>query len=374
MKKIREYIEMLPDRTKVISCLLLSLLLGVLDYITGDISIDVFYFLPIAFATWFIGQRAGLFTSILCGAELFITDQFVAAGNISFVSVRSWNALIEVCFLLLTGYLISKVRTEVEQTRRTSLELDVANRELEAFNYTVAHDLRKPLTVINGYCQAIRELCGDKLEVKCKEYLQEIYDGTWRMNQLIDALLNFSRVGQVELRREKVDLSAMAHEVAAELELAEPGRRVTFLIPDGVGTDGDAALLRMVLDNLLGNAWKYTGVREKAVIEFGKTEANGKPVYFVRDNGVGFDNADADKLFMAFQRLPGTEEYRGFGIGLATVERIIRRHGGNVWAEGETGKGATFYFALGVTDPSDKTSSGHRKSRAAVNNREDKRR
>jgi PAS domain S-box-containing protein len=225
-------------------------------------------------------------------------------------------------------------------------ELEAANRELEAFNYTVAHDLRKPLTVVNGYCQALGELCGDTLDEACKGYLREAYDGTWRMNRLIDALLNFSRLAHVEPQRETVDLSAMAHEVAAELKLAEPGRRATFRIADGIRVDGDASLLRVVLDNLLGNAWKYTGIRDEGLIEFGTTEVDGIPAHFVRDNGAGFDMADADKLFTPFQRLPGAEECRGFGIGLATVERIIRRHGGRVWAEGEPGKGACFYFNL----------------------------
>jgi PAS domain S-box-containing protein len=225
-------------------------------------------------------------------------------------------------------------------------DLEDANRELETFNYTVAHDLRKPLTAINGYCQLIRELCGDNLTEACKDYLREAYDGTWRMNRLIDALLSFSRVGHVEPRREIVDLSAIAHEVAAVLQLSEPERRVTFIIADVVSADGDAALLRVVLDNLLGNAWKYTGMREEAAIEFGVTEVKGDPAYFVRDNGAGFDKEDAAKLFIPFQRLHGSEQFKGFGIGLATVERIIRRHGGRVWAEGAPGNGATFYFTL----------------------------
>ena len=224
-------------------------------------------------------------------------------------------------------------------------ELEAANIELEAFNYTVSHDLRKPLTVINGYCQMVKELCGDKLDEQCNGFIREIYEGTLRMNRLIDTLLGFSRVTRVELRRETIDLSAMAKAVAAELQLAEPERRVTFRIAEGITGDGDAGLLRVVLDNLIGNAWKYTGKREEAVIEFGVTEVEGKPACFVRDNGPGFDMAVADKLFMPFQRLPGTD-VEGHGIGLATVERIVRRHGGRVWAESEPGKGATFYFTL----------------------------
>jgi len=239
---------------------------------------------------------------------------------------------------------IERLNTDLAER---AAELEGANRELEAFNYTVAHDLRQPLNVISSYCQVIKELCGDKLDEACNSYLQETYDGTLRMNRLIEALLNFSRLAHGEMRRETVDLSAMAHEVTEESERAEPGRRVTFLIANGISAYGDKALLRVVLDNLLGNAWKYTGIRQEAVIEFGMTEVDGMAAYFVRDNGAGFDMTDADNLFTPFRRLPGSEESRGFGIGLATVERIVRRHGGRVWAEGEAGKGATFYFTLG---------------------------
>jgi PAS domain S-box-containing protein len=225
-------------------------------------------------------------------------------------------------------------------------ELALANQELEAFNYSVAHDLRRPLTVVSGYCQVVKELCGNQFDEHCKEYLQQAYNGTLRMNRLIDALLKFSHLGHVELHREMVDLSTIAQVVAAEHKLAEPGRQVEFRIADGLSAYGDLNLLRVVLDNLFGNAWKYTGKRELAVIEFGVIEIEGEPAWFVRDNGEGFNMADAEKLFIPFQRLPGAAEFKGFGIGLATVERIIRRHGGKIWAEGEPGKGSTFYFTL----------------------------
>ncbi len=220
--------------------------------------------------------------------------------------------------------------------RKRAAELQYANMELEAFNYTIAHDLRKPLAVVNGYCQTIRELCGDKLDEQCKEFLQKAYDGTLRMNRLIEALLNFSRMASCEIKPETVDFSAMAREI----------RRVTFAIAEGVSVNGDPSLLRVVLENLIGNAWKYTSMREDALIEFGVTDINGRPACFVRDNGPGFDMANAGKLFLPFQRLPGAEEFRGFGIGLATVERIIRRHSGRIWAGSEPGKGATFWFTL----------------------------
>jgi PAS domain S-box-containing protein len=227
-------------------------------------------------------------------------------------------------------------------------ELESANRDLEGFNYTVAHDLRQPLNVINGYCQAIEMRCGDKLQQECAEFVRGAYDATLRMNGLIEALLNFSRLGRIEPKRAPVDLSGLAGVAAAELRLSEPVRRVDFRIAAGVQVEGDAELLRVVLDNLLGNAFKYTRSREEAVIEFGATLREGSQVCFVRDNGTGFDMAHGAQLFVPFQRLPGSEEFRGFGVGLATVERIIRRHGGSVWAEGEPGRGATFFFTLGA--------------------------
>ena len=238
------------------------------------------------------------------------------------------------------------LRESEERFHATAVELEAVNKELEAFNYTVAHDLRQPLNIINGYCQAIEKLCGEQLDEECKGYLQEAYNGTLRMNRLIDALLNFSRMGRVEPRRETVDLSMLAHEAAKALRLNEPERRVDFSIPDGIVANGDASLLRVVLDNLLGNAYKYTDMRERGVIEFGVDNVGGVQTYFVRDNGAGFDMADADKLFTPFQRLAGVEKQKGFGIGLATVERIIQRHGGRVWAEGKPDQGACIYFTL----------------------------
>ena len=238
-----------------------------------------------------------------------------------------------------------KIETLNTELSARAAELEAVNREMEAFNYTVAHDLRKPLTVINGYSQAIRELCSDKLDEQSADFLREIYNGTLRMNQLIDALLNFSCLAHCEIHRETVNLSEIAKAVALELKIAEPDRRVTFRIAEGITVSGDENLLRVVLENLLGNAWKYTRSLEEAIIEFGMTDIDGKPSCYVRDNGTGFDMTNAEKLFLPFQRLPGTD-VQGHGIGLATVERIVKRHGGNVRAEGEPGKGATFFFTL----------------------------
>ena len=239
----------------------------------------------------------------------------------------------------------SKLETLLSELSARAFELEAANIEMEAFNFMVAHDLRNPLNTISGYSQVIQQLCGKKLDDECNGYVQEIFETTHRMDRLIGTLLKFSNSLRAEMRHDPVDLSGMAWEVSAALESMEPERKVTFRIADGVNVNGDANLLRIVLDNLIGNAWKYSGNREGTVIEFGVKEIEGKSACFIRDNGPGFNMAKADKLFIPFQRI-NESSVKGHGIGLAMVERIIRRHGGRVWAEGEPGKGATFYFTL----------------------------
>lgn len=227
-----------------------------------------------------------------------------------------------------------------------AVELEIVNREQKTFNYSVSHDLRKPLTIITGYSQLIQELCGNNLSVDCKDYLQEIYDGAMQMNELIDALLNLSSATSCKLNRETVNLSEIAHDVGTELAMIEPGRRVMFRVADGIAVNGDARLMRIIMENLIGNAWKYTANQEEATIEFGVADIEGKETFFIKDNGTGFDMAHMEKLFTPFERLPGVDKFKGHGIGLSTVERIVRRHGGRIWAEGEPGKGATFWFIL----------------------------
>ena len=194
-------------------------------------------------------------------------------------------------------------------------------------------------------------MCANSLDEKFKGYIREMYEGTLRMNRLIDTLLNFSSVKRVKIRREKIDLSKMAEEVALGLKSSEPERRVLIRIAKGIVVCGDTSLLRVVLDNLIGNAWKYTCNREGAVIECGVTKVEERPACYIRDNGNGFDMAHAENLFIPFQRLPGAEEIRGHGVGLATAERIIKCHGGKAWAVGEPDKGATFYFTLSGDSP-----------------------
>jgi PAS domain S-box-containing protein len=226
-------------------------------------------------------------------------------------------------------------------------ELTAANKELEAFSYSVSHDLRAPLRGIDGFSQALMDRYGDQLEDKAKHYLTRIRAGTQRMGELIDDLLTLSRVTRSEMRRQEVDLSAIAAEIASELKFREPDRDVEFVIAPGLVVNGDIQLLRVVLENLLNNAWKFTSARIQTKIEFDAIlRADSKIAYFVGDNGAGFDMAYSNKLFGAFQRLHSTSQFPGTGVGLATVQRIIHRHGGQVWAEGAVEKGATFYFTL----------------------------
>jgi PAS domain S-box-containing protein len=230
----------------------------------------------------------------------------------------------------------------LERTR----QLEVSNQELESFSYSVSHDLRAPLRSIDGFSQLLLEECGGQLDTTARKYLQRVRANTQRMGHLIDDLLLLSRVTRRSLSRSKVELSGIAAAVAADLQENEPERRVEFHCQRGIWVQGDEKLLRVVLENLLGNAWKYTRKEAHPVIEFGVERQDGVDCHFVRDNGVGFDMNYHHKLFGAFQRLHSMEEFPGTGIGLATVQRIIHRHGGRVWANGRPGAGATFYFTL----------------------------
>jgi signal transduction histidine kinase len=242
---------------------------------------------------------------------------------------------------------LQKAHDELEQrVQERTTELDNINKELEAFSYSVSHDLRAPLRAIDGFSQALLEDFSEKLDSSGQDHLQRVRLAAQRMSGLIDDLLNLSRVTRSEIRRENLDLSAVVRTVAEELQRGAPGRNVTFVIPEGLTVDGDSRLLRVAVENLLGNAWKYTSAHSCARIEFGLYQSNGRRAYFVRDDGAGFDPRYSDRLFGAFQRLHAMTEFPGTGIGLATVQRIIRRHGGEIWAEGAVEKGATFYFTL----------------------------
>jgi PAS domain S-box-containing protein len=233
-----------------------------------------------------------------------------------------------------------------EELRAINAQLEVTNQELETFSYSVSHDLRAPIRAIDGFSAILEQDYAEKLDSRGRDCLNRVRAAAQRMYTLIDALLTLSRVTREEMRRDVIDLSALARSVATELQRTHPDRKVDFVIAPGIIGVGDGSLVRVALENLIGNSWKFTGRQAKARIEFGAVDSGGSTVYYVRDNGAGFDMAYVDKLFGAFQRLHTAEEFPGTGIGLPTVQRIVRRHGGTVWAEAEVNEGATFWFTL----------------------------
>ncbi len=246
---------------------------------------------------------------------------------------------------------LRKAHDELEQrVKERTASLEAANRELEAFSYSISHDLRAPLRAINGFSQALLEDYSNKLDSEGKDYLRRICAGSNRMDLLINEILKLSGLSLAELKKENLDISAIARVVSVELQKKESKRKVEFKITPGLRAVGDSKLLRVVLENLLGNAWKFTAKEKHPVIEFGSKGAldkeTGQTVYYVRDNGIGFDITQAEKIFAAFQRLQNEKEFPGTGIGLATVQRIINRHEGCIWAEGKVNEGAVFYFTL----------------------------
>jgi light-regulated signal transduction histidine kinase (bacteriophytochrome) len=233
-------------------------------------------------------------------------------------------------------------RRVTERTR----QLEAANRELEAFAYAVSHDLRAPLRSMSGFSQILQETAPPGLDEKSRHYLQRIHDASLRMSSLIDDLLNLSRIGRSELTARPISLSQIAAEAAAAIRERHPTREVQLEITPGMEVSADPRLLRIALENLLSNAWKYTSRSPHARVCVGTQSGESGPVYFVRDNGVGFDMKYADKLFVPFQRLHPESEFPGSGIGLVTVQRIVARHGGRIWADAKPDEGATFYFTM----------------------------
>jgi PAS domain S-box-containing protein len=284
-------------------------------------------------------RKDGSILPILLSATV-ITDQ---DGNF----LMSRSNIFDITFRKQAEEEIRKLNQglELRVAQRTE-QLETANKELEAFAYSVSHDLRTPLRSIDGFSQVLLDGYKDKVDENGKNYLQRIQIATQRMAQLIDDMLSLSHVSRREMNIQQVNLSNMVKDITDNLLLTQPERQVKFIIQDEVKVQADKRLLQIVLENLIGNAWKFTSKHPIAIIEFGVQQHEGKPVYFIRDDGAGFDMNYSQKLFGAFQRLHTVNEFAGTGIGLATVQRIIHRHGGKVWAEGEVEKGATFYFTI----------------------------
>lgn len=249
---------------------------------------------------------------------------------------------------------ILRLNAELEErVRQRTAQLEAANKELEAFSYSVSHDLRAPLNTIDGFCQLMEQAAGDKIGDKGKHYLSRIRAGAQQMSELIDGLLSLAKLSRDQLRSEAVDLSAVSRKAAQACREREPKRQARIHIQDGLLAHGDPLLLSVVIQNLLGNAWKFTSKRAEAQIDIGsEVGATGETTYFVKDNGAGFDMTQAGKLFGTFERLHSHSDFSGTGIGLAIVKRVIERHGGRVWADSVENEGAVFYFTLGtVVEP-----------------------
>ncbi len=262
--------------------------------------------------------------------------------------VQAFNSMLDTIELQNRALLHANEHLEDEVHARTA-ELRATNRELEAFTYSVSHDLRSPLRSIDGFSAALLEDCSEELDSVGRDYISRIRAASQRMGNLIDSLLHLSRVSRQDMQFRSVDLALLAQEIVESLRANQPGRQVEFICPVTLTAQGDKDLLRIVLENLLSNAWKYTSKAEHACVELGSYDRDGEQVYCVRDNGAGFDMKYVDKLFGPFQRLHRDQEFEGLGIGLATVARIVHRHGGEIWAEGQVDQGAAFYFTLPVS-------------------------
>jgi two-component system, sensor histidine kinase and response regulator len=275
-----------------------------------------------------------------------VVPEFVRSKVAVFVELAKKSELLRRQTQLLAES--EQAARELAETRAELVrDLEHKNRELESFSYAVSHDLRAPLRRIDSFSRAILESQAGKLDESGQRYFDRVREASQQMSQLIDDVLHLSRVTRADLREQDVDLSGLARSILTRLQESEPARKVEVKIRPGVIVTGDGQLLRIALENLFENAWKFSSKQPETRIEFGVTQASGEPTYFVRDNGAGFDMTYADRLFGPFQRLHAHGEFPGSGIGLATVQRIIHRHGGRVWAEGLVGQGATFQFTLG---------------------------
>ncbi len=290
-----------------------------------------------------------IFLTAIGGDEKFISEGY-AAGAVDYIvkPVDPYILKSKVSVFVELHKQTQQLERLNRKLQETAHALEDAYKEMEAFTYSVSHDLRTPLRAMSSFSERLLEKYSGSLDEEGKEYAARINGAAQRMAELIDGLLTLSRATRRVIQSEPVDLSSLAERIARDFSRSQPERNVEFTIAEGLTANGDPRLLRSLLENLLGNAWKFTSSREQARIEFGAVpQANGKKAYFVRDNGIGFNMAHASRLFGVFERLHPEKQFPGTGVGLATVQRIVQRHGGHAWAEGEVDRGATFYFTLG---------------------------
>lgn len=308
--------------------------IGWIDYISGpDIGFSLFYLVPVVLAGWLDGHIPAAITAVMAAAAWFTAD-FLAHGPDRLL-VTSWNGFTRLAIFLLIGLMMARLRADREQLKR-------AYQELETFSYSVSHDLRSPLIHMREFADMLTRRIGGSLDETSGRQLRNILDASNEGLQLVDDLLAFSKLDRAAMKRAPVNLSAIVEDVRSELD----ARPVSWSVGPLPTVTGDPSMLRLVIRNLLENAVKYSRRAPEPRIEIGSFEAQGEQVVFVRDNGVGFDPRYSGKLFRLFERLHGSEEFEGTGIGLATVKRIVERHGGRAWAEGQLGAGAAFYFTV----------------------------
>lgn len=310
-------------------------LIAYVDVATGrDFSLSAFYLIPISLIAWIWGPVAGIASALVSAAAGVVTDDLLAKLWRPRLWIVFFNEIVRAAIFVAFAGMTASARRALSRARYQERERARANAELRAFNYAVAHHLRAPVRACRAAVAGLPQDLSDRIESNAR-----------RMEDMIDGLLAMARIGETEFRRVDVDLSELARHVAVELGEEQPDLRVDCRIQSGVRARGDRELLRLLMRRLFDNAWKFTSRASSPMIEFG-TQDGRPPVYFVKDNGVGFDMRHADKLFQPFQRLHGRDEFPGLGVGLVVAERIVHRHGGRIWATGETGKGAGFYFTL----------------------------
>ena len=346
MKRIMTFLDNLPKTILIILGFCCILFIWFFDYITGpDLSFLIFYVFPVFFIAWFAGLWYGILFSIISALAWVSADVMTRFETLDFFIIF-WNTTVRLCVFIIIVYVVSSLKQVNEKLEQNILKLDDTNKELEAFNYSVSHDLKTPLIAIGGFARRLIKRYSGELDAKGVEELDIIKSNTDKMQQLIDDLLAYSRAGHHLIRKSHIDMDGLVKTVFDDVKKLSPNRTLKCIMKPLPPVEGDGLLLRQVMFNLLTNAVKFTRSRGLGIIEIGGYGNEQENIYHVKDNGVGFDGKSTHKLFNAFQRLHKKEDFEGTGLGLTIVQRIVHRHGGRVWAEAEVNEGATFYFSV----------------------------